>query len=1012
MIPRLNEHTASVSLYAEFGRDLAASGFAGEITTSLSDRMALSTDNSIYRVLPECVVFPKNLDDCARVARIAGSQRYQALKLAPRGGGTGTNGQSLTNGIVVDMSRHMNRILHIDVKQNLVRVEAGVVKDQLNAALRPHGLFFAPELSTSNRATIGGMINTDASGQGSCVYGKTRHHVRSLTVALLGGETWTASPVDDAELARIKDSTDRIGAIHRVVDDIQRRNSKLIEASFPKLNRSLTGYDLAHIRTPQGLFDLTSILCGSEGTLSLLAEAELRVLPIPKQSVLIVVRYRDFGAALRDARLLMDLGPTSIETIDEKIVSLARSDSLWPAVAAHFPEASADPIAGVNLVEFCSDEIEAVAAVLKRADLLLAPKSDGRAGFSIVRDPDEIARIWALRKKAVGLLGDIAGRARPIPFVEDTAVPPEVLADYVAEFRAILDRHGLTYGMFGHVDAGVLHVRPALDMTDPAQRPLIRTISDEIFTLSRRYGGVLWGEHGKGVRSEYGPEFFGPLYGSLQEIKAAFDPFDQLNPGKIATAGAGDLLKIDEVPLLGERDERVPPALRESFNNAYYCNGNGACFDFDLDAVMCPSWKATRDRRHSPKGRATLLREWLRRLHDVDVDVPAETAQLRAGAAWRSLPLRFGNMLAKWLGRPDFSHAVLDALDGCVGCKGCAGQCPSKVDVPGFRARFLELYYGRYIRRPGDWLLSRIEELLPIATRMPRLFNAVMKSSGGRRFMAGLGLVALPALPTLQLALELKRRGIAMANPEALGALSSEERNKSVVIVGDAFTGAFEPSVLLDLVECLRLLGFRPWIAPPLPIGKPAHVQGDLKRFEHAARRTAGALGAIADTGVPLIGVDPAMTLTFRDEYRKAFGARDVPTVYLIQEWLAARFASLPPYRYARETKAFRLLPHCTELTNAARSIADWVTVFRALGLNLEVLPLGCCGMAGTFGHQARHRATSEQIYENSWGPRIAETGGDGPMLATGYSCRSQVKIMAGIELRHPVSALKQALEA
>jgi FAD/FMN-containing dehydrogenase/Fe-S oxidoreductase len=1026
--------------------ELRARGFEGQLSRTHADRTVLSTDNSIYQLLPQAIAFPRSTDDLVRIARIAAEPRFHALKLAPRGGGTGTNGQSLTDGLVVDLSRDMNRILAIDPVRRRVRVQAGVVKDQLNKALEPHGLFFAPELSTSNRATIGGMINTDACGQGSCIYGKTSHHVLSLTTVLLDGTVWTSRPLDDEELAAVEARPDRVGAIHRLVHAIHRDNAALIKERFPKLNRSLTGYDLAHIRDAEGRFNLNAILCGAEGTLGFIAEAELNVLPIPKHVALINIRYDSFDAALRDARALVAMQAASIETVDSRVLALARNDIVWHEVREFFPDDPEGPAEGVNLVELLADDAADLEVQLGRvtATLEREGRTSGRRGFTVARneagtsdqrafgggaqgslrvaeDGDEaeadgaqvqqapavkaVERIWGMRKKAVGLLGNMAGSRRPIPFVEDTAVPPEHLADYIAEFRAALDRRGLVYGMFGHVDAGVLHVRPAIDMTDPAQAPLIRAISDEVVALTRKYGGVLWGEHGKGVRSEYTPAFFGPLYPCLQQIKAAFDPHDQLNPGKIAAPADGSLLRIDEVPTRGARERTIPVGVRESYDNALHCNGNGACYDFDLDAAMCPSWKGMRERRHSPKGRASVLREWLRLMVTEGADPVEEAARLRATPAWRTLPARIVNTIGKHRGAYDFSHEVKEALDGCLACKACAGQCPIKVDVPSFRAKFYELYHGRYLRPAKDGLVAAIEHLLPWAARLPVFYNLAVGSPPGRLLTKQLGLVALPQLSGLQLEHEIASRGIRMATPQALAALSAEERARSVVVVQDAFTSHFETRLVLDLVDLLARLGFVPWLAPFQPNGKPMHVHGFLGRFERVATRNATMLRALAAENVPLVGLDPSMTLTYRSEY-KALGADCVPKVQLVQEWLAQHLDKLPEPSGSPEQSSYLLLPHCTERTNAAGSLGDWQCVFRRLGLELTVLASGCCGMAGTYGHDARHRATSERIYALSWQEKVAAHGRGGRLLATGYSCRSQAKLVDGIILSHPVQIL------
>ena len=944
----------------------------------------------------------------------------------------------------------MDRILGIDPVRRRIRVQAGVVKDQLNKALAPHGLFFAPELSTSNRATIGGMISTDACGQGSCIYGKTSNHVLSLTTVLLDGTVWTSRPLGDEELAAVEARSDRVGAIHRLIHAIHRGNEALIAERFPKLNRSLTGYDLAHLRDPEGRFNLNAILCGAEGTLGFIAEAELNVLPIPKCSALINIRYDSFDAALRDARALVAMQAASIETVDSRVLALARNDIVWHEVREFFPDDPEGPADGVNLVELLADDADGLEAQLTRITAMLERegRAAGRRGFTVARnevpagdrhapgggaqgglrlaeDGDEaeadhaegppapavnaVERIWGMRKKAVGLLGNMAGSRRPIPFVEDTAVPPEHLADYIAEFRAALDRRGLVYGMFGHVDAGVLHVRPAIDMTDPAQEPLIREISDEVVALTRKYGGVLWGEHGKGMRSEYTPAFFGPLYPCLQQIKAAFDPHNQLNPGKIAAPADEGLLRIDEVPTRGARERTIPAAIRESYDNALHCNGNGACYDFELDAAMCPSWKGMRERRHSPKGRASLLREWLRLLMVEGADPIAEAGRLRATPAWRTFPARLANTLARHRGAYDFSHEVKEALDGCLACKACAGQCPIKVDVPSFRAKFYELYHGRYLRPVKDGLVAAIEHLLPWAARMPILYNAAVGSPPGRFVTKQLGLVALPELPGLSLDRELASRGIRTATPQLLAALSAEERARSVVVVQDAFTSYFETPLVLDLVDLLARLGLVPWVAPFQPNGKPMHVHGFLGRFARVAERNAAMLRALAAEGVALVGLDPSMTLTYRSEY-KALGAASVPKVQLVQEWLAQRLDELPKPQRSPSRDSYLLLPHCTERTNAAGSLGDWQRVFRRLGLELTVLASGCCGMAGTFGHEARHRPTSERIYALSWQEKVAAHGKEGRLLATGYSCRSQVKIIDGVVLRHPVQALRTAL--
>lgn len=536
MIPALSSADLTDSLTLDYIAELQARGFQGDVGHTHGDRTVFATDNSIYQLAPQAILFPRNDEDVVRIAKVANDPRFASLTFAPRGGGTGTNGQSLTRGICVDLSRHMHSILEINVKEGWARVQAGVVKDQLNAAVAKDGLFFAPELSPSNRATIGGMIATDASGQGSVLYGKTRNHVMELRAIFMDGTEWNSRPLTPLELEVAKRRQDRVGHVFRVLDRIRSDNAELIEERFPKLNRSVTGYDLVHLCDCEGHFDLNAVICGAEGTLAFVTEAKIKLTALPKFSAVLNIRYATFDAALRDAGPLMRLQAASSETIDGTVLGLARQDPIWLKVAEFFPDDPEGPAKGVNIVELIAESESHLETQLAKVEAALSSGGGGRRGYTVTRNSAAITAIWLMRKKSVGLLGNMQGDRRPMPFVEDTVVPPENLADYIQEFRAVLDRHGLVYGMFGHVDAGCLHVRPTLDMKDPQNEKLVRAISDEVFELTQKYKGVLWGEHGKGFRSEYVPAFFGPLYPRMQEIKAAFDPLNQLNPGKIHSA--------------------------------------------------------------------------------------------------------------------------------------------------------------------------------------------------------------------------------------------------------------------------------------------------------------------------------------------------------------------------------------------------------------------------------------------------------------------------------------------
>lgn len=732
------------------------------------------------------------------------------------------------------------------------------------------------------------------------------------------------------------------------------------------------------------------------------------VLPIPKYSILVNVRYAGFMDALRDAKALMLHKPLSIETVDSKVLMLAMKDIVWHGVAEYFPEDPSTPTLGINLIEFSGDDEAAVQQSVH--DFVLHLQRDTsvmRLGHTLAIGADALKRVCAMRKRAVGLLGNVKGEARPQPFVEDTAVPPENLADFIQEFRALLDSYELQYGMFGHVDAGVLHVRPILDMKDPTHAALIHPISDAVAALTQKHGGLLWGEHGKGLRSQYVPDYFGDLYPALQELKAAFDPHNQLNPGKIATPKTvpeARLTQVDGVELRGDLDRTIDERVWRSYDTALHCNGNGACYNFDPDDAMCPSWKGTRNRVHSPKGRASLIREWLRLQGQQDVDVVAASDHLRSTSNVTSIAKRAINTVAQKMGQQDFSHEVYEAMSGCLACKSCAGQCPVKVNVPEFRSRFLELYHSRYLRPLKDYLISSLEYTIPYIARVPRLYNFVMGVRPVRFILEHVaGMVDSPLLSITDFDAACRRWSVQTATPELLSTLGKQQRDRSVIIVQDAFTRYFETPVLADWIELISRLGYQVYIAPFAPNGKPLQVQGFIKAFEKAARFNGEALHQLQEYEIPLVGLDPAMTLVYRQEYAKALGSHQAPTVLLPQEWLAN---TLPQSQIVKNADPYHFLPHCTEKTNEPNSIGLWQQVYERMGLEMSVQASGCCGMSGTYGHETKNAGTSIVIYKQSWAPLVKKYNTSGRLLADGYSCRSQVKRQDGVTVLHPLQAL------
>lgn len=1004
MLPALNVQSGLQQSYQAYLETLKNDGFNGDIEVSYSSRLAVATDNSIYQQLPQAVLFPKNIDDLVILGQTANA--FDDVRFSARGGGTGTNGQSLTSGIVVDLSRHMHQILEFNEQEQWVRVQAGVVKDQLNDFLRPFGFFFAPDLSTSNRATIGGMINTDASGQGSLVYGKTSDHVLGLTSILADGTLLRTEPValEDAKLLAQNDTVHGKITAQLLATCLDKREQIL--AKFPRLNRFLTGYDLEHaLNDDITKLDISRIITGSEGSLAFVAEAKLNVTPIARFKALVNIKYDSFESALRHAPHMVAAQATSVETVDSTVLNLARQDIIWHSVQDLITDIPGREVLGLNMVEYNSNDqaqIEAKIAELS-ASLEQACSSGqlGVIGFQVTYDNGEINKIYAMRKKSVGLLGKTKGQQKPIPFTEDTAVPPENLADFIMEFRALLDARGLRYGMFGHVDAGVLHVRPALDMCDPAQEVIMQQVSDQVVALVAKYGGLMWGEHGRGYRSEYGPAFFGKeLFSELRKIKAAFDPLNKMNPGKICTPfeSQEELVKVSGLTR-GQLDRQIPIAVREAFEPVMSCNGNALCYNYDTTSPMCPSSKITRDRRHSPKGRAGMMREWLRLLALQNINV----VELEKQQNKQNIFKRLRNTMQKSQ-KNDYSHEVLEVMEGCLACKACANQCPVNVDVPSFKSRFLAIYYQRYLRPAKDHLVANIEVMAPLMSKVPRLVNFFLKQSWlAALIKKSIGYVDTPLLSYPTLNQHIADLGTESFDLTRLAGLESEQAAKYVLIVQDPFTSYYEAEVVKDLLLLVSKLGYKPIVLPFKPNGKPQHVKGFLAEFARTAHNSADFLNKLSALEMPMVGVDPSLVLCYRDEYNKILGeTRGDFNVLLVHEWLQS--LNLPATQNSGQ-KEYAFFAHCSEKTALPKSEQQWQQIYASFGLNLKPISVGCCGMAGTFGHEASHLTESSGIYKLSWQQAIASYQPT-QIVATGYSCRSQVARFEGFKPKHPLQIL------
>lgn len=1060
MVPRIYNLRKIETAYVKFLEALTSSNFSGEIEDRYAARLLVATDNSVYQRMPQAVLFPKSKEDVVEIFKLASRSEFKSVKFAPRGGGTGTNGQSLTDGIVIDMSRHMKKVWDFNPQERSIYVQPGVIKDELNELTAKENLFFSPELSTSSRATIGGMLSNDAAGQGSLVYGRTSEHILEVDVVLEDGSTALFKPVSGDELKAKLALKNLEGEIYRTVYSLVKDNAAAIKQHFPKLNRFLTGYDLDHAYDPKSdTLNLCRLVCGAEGTLCTVVGAKLDLTVKPTYRALCVVKYENFDSALRHANALIKAGVFSVETVDSKVLNLAKKDPVWLSVKDYITDVEGAEISGVNIVEFNGMDTEKVKAfMLKLYDQTIKQSQKrqmGILGACIVETKEGIAAVYGMRKKAVGLLGSAAGAKKLVAFTEDTVVPPENLADYILEFRALLDGMNVTYGMFGHVDTGLMHVRPALDLTTDEDREKLVKISDGVVELVKKYGGQMWGEHGRGYRSCYGEVFFGELYPLARKVKAAFDKDNRLNPGKICVPFGNEtdkLVAVDD-PMRGDLDRTIDIRVRDSFDGAMNCNGNGQCFSYSTASLMCPSYRYSKDHVKSPKGYSGLMREWLRLMTERGVDINAAEEKLTIEAS-RERTFKescvaavsyVGNLFERTYNtlfeREDFNHEYLGHVATCLSCKSCKTQCPAHVNSAELNSRFLNFYYSRYLRPSMDFLCMNAERTNPLMARVPRLSNALLQNSLSKLLVENIfKFVDLPKFNERTLRQQAKD-----ANIQVLTAKEAEERaaHYDVIVVSNAFTASYEADGLIDLAKLVRSMGFKVAILKPYTNGKLLVIRGARAAFIRKARPQAERLARLNAKGLTLVGFDPALTICYRDEYKSLIPNCPDFNVMLPEEWLKQALASekflakeakiknaleaivrrkTPEQEVSSGavnedviascdyTEDFYLFCHCTEQALVPLSVQMWQQILAHFKLRLMPVSVACCGMAGLFGHMKDNLDETRTVYEQNWQSKIRERD-FAQCLITGFSCRSQVHRMEHKRANHPIHVLANLLE-
>lgn len=950
-----------------------------EVRFDRGSRGLYSTDASLYQIEPLGVVVPRTADDVAVAVRIAADE---GVPIVPRGAATSLSGQTIGPAIVLDFSKYLNRVGVVDRDRMTVRVEPGVVLDRLNAHLRPLGLMFGPDVSTSDRATIGGMIGNNSAGARSLRYGKTVDHVHSVDVVLADGTSTTLGPVPEGELDALCARPDAVGRIHRVVRETVARHRAAIEAKFPKILRRVSGYNLdefvpglpvraAGWHDAPWQFNLARLIVGSEGTLAVIQGAELRVVPIPAATGLVVLSFATIPAALDRLEEIVATGPVAVEMLDRMILDLAATH---PAYAGRMEFAEGRP-AAVLAAQFYADSAEELA---DRANDL-ARRFEGRPHVLGVRKSlggAEKDDFWKVRKAGFSLLMGLVGDSKPVAFVEDTAVSPARLPAFYERFQAIVDRQGVEAACYGHADVGCLHIRPILNVKTHEGVESLRTIAREVSDLVVEFEGAMSGEHGDGLaRSLWNAKLFGPeVYGAFETVKHAFDPDNLMNPGKVVAApDPGDNLRISPDYHPHEPDSTVFDfSSQGGFARAVeMCSGVGACRKTGT-GTMCPSYMVTMEEKHTTRGRANSLRM-------------AMTGEL---------------------GHDGFNNEALhEALDLCLQCKACKTECPSNVDMAKLKAEVLHQVYKDKRVPIGSLLMGHIHHLNPIGSATAPLANWTLNQPTFKWLLEKVaGIDRRRTLPTF--ARDHLRRWFRRHKVDSRAGTQG-----SVLLMDDCFTTYNNPEIGQAAVRVLEAAGYRVELAGLPCCGRPALSKGLLPLGRSLARENVRRLVGHARKGTPILGCEPSCLLTLVDEYRDFRLGPDADLVaksaHLVDAFIAdpTRVPTLPLRPLEEQVL---LHGHCQQkaLVGTAGTLA---ALRRVPGLEVKELDSGCCGMAGSFGYEHGHYDVSVALANRVILPAM-KANPKARLVAPGFSCRSQVHGLAGHTPLHPIELIAEQL--
>lgn len=961
----------------------------GELRTDRMNRILYSTDASIYQMMPYGVLIPKTVDDLFAAVELA--VQYE-VPLLPRTAGSSLAGQAVNEALVIDFTRHLDQVLEVNAEERWVRVQPGIVLDTLNLYLQPYGLKFGPDPASSNRAAMGGIVSNNSTGSHSILYGMTADHVLETNVILNDGSAVHFHPLDDTQLREARQRTGREGEIYRQISELLAvpGNRAAIAAGTPRHWRRCGGYNLDRLIDDPALtfrwpkekrFNLSELICGAEGTLGVITEMKLNLVPLPQMSALAIIQFDDLADALSAVPIILQVQPTAVELLDNLGLTLCRKVPEYARLLHTFLDGQPHC---VLITEFYGHSERELRQRIDELQTLVMREKTGATQVTPAIESWRQANIWKVRKVGLGLMMSVKGDHKPIPFIEDAAVPPEHLAEYVIRLEKFCNDMGTHVAYYAHASAGCIHIRPLINSKSASEIAKMPQIIEFAVDLLHGYGGSLSSEHGDGrARSWINEHFFGAeLYDLYRQVKHIFDPGGLFNPGNIVDSGPmTDNLRYGEdyevISLTSYLDFSEDMGFHRAVET---CNGAGVCRQ-RLTDTMCPSFMATRDEMHSTRGRANALRAVLS-----------------------------GQLPSSELTGPE----LYEVMELCISCKACKAECPSAVDMAKIKFEYLAHYHQAH----GKPLRSRLFGHIGTLNRMGSgplapLSNAILKSGVARNFLTKrMGISRERTLPTLArtpLPAWFKRHRRQQA------ARSAPLATPQVALFHDPFTNYNTPEIGIAAVELLEAAGFEVLWPGHKDDGRPFISKGLIDEARAAAKDTLAHLLPLAEKGIPIVGLEPSSLLSLRDDYFYMLSddkrvAMVAEHAFTFEEFIA-RLADDDQLNLAFTTEPRHILlhGHCHQ-----KSLIGTAPAIRALTLppnySVTAVDSGCCGMAGSFGYEAEHYDISLKMAERRLLPAVREAAEDTLIVAAGTSCREQIKHGTGRDALHPAEVLRAAL--